>query len=434
MSLRAKFILYLVVIHFVFAAVSFVLLLDHRIWLLAIEAFFVLSFLAGAILTRQLFEPIKLIRSGVEFMKASDFSTRFREVNQPDLDPLIEVYNQMADSLREERIRSEEQEHFLQRIISASPSGIVTLDLDGRITMANSSAAALFGMEQEEILGRRLDELKSQLAVQIASLATHETRMLTLQGHRRVKCQALHFMDRGFARQFILMDELTEELRRSEKAAYEKLIRLISHEVTNTSSAVGSLMESCLNYSGQIDERDRNDFAEALSVAISRTNRMNKFIQQYAEVVRLPAPTIERCNISHLLDEVSRLLKDESERRRVAWLWDKGADLPHVDLDPIQMEQVLINICKNALEAIGAEGTITVHIDMEEGRPVLRIKDTGGGIPPEVQDHIFTPFYSTKKDGQGIGLTLVREVLLRHGFEYSLENVDRGAAEFSIFF
>ena len=109
-------------------------------------------------------------------------------------------------------------------------------------------------------------------------------------------------------------------------------------------------------------------------------------------------------------------------------------DLPEVDLDPAQMEQVFINILKNAVEAVGEEGTITLRLGNRDGRAFAVIRDSGCGIPPEVREHLFTPFYSSKTDGRGIGLTVVREVLVRHGFDFSLESRETGRTEFSIFF
>jgi len=122
LSLRSKFALYLVFIHLGLSREGIgVLLWKHRVWLLAAEAFFLLSFLISLRLVRSLFEPIRVIRSGVDFIKTHDFSTRIRPTGQAELDPLIDVYNRMADSLRQERIRSEEQEHFLQRILARVP-------------------------------------------------------------------------------------------------------------------------------------------------------------------------------------------------------------------------------------------------------------------------------------------------------------------------
>lgn len=257
--------------------------------------------------------------------------------------------------------------------------------------------------------------------------------MLSLGGRRRVKCQALTFMDRGFAHRFLLMDELTEELHRTETAAYEKLIRVMSHEVNNTTGAVGSLLDSCLGYGSQIGEADREDFVRAISVAISRTGRMNQFMQNFADVIRLPAPARQDADLGELISETALLLREESARRRVNWDLQVEKGMPRISIDPVQMEQVLINIFKNALEAIGEEGLITVRLSLRRNRPVLVVADTGDGFTAETRTHLFTPFYSTRKEGQGIGLTLVREILLRHGFDFNLQRSEADLTEFTIF-
>ncbi len=434
MSLRFKFTLYLVAVHLVTAALGVMVALHHRAFLLVVEASLLVSLLTGLWLLRALFRPIELIRAGAELIREGDFATRLREAGQRDLDPLIRVYNRMADTLRQERIRGEEREHLLQRIVSASPSGVLTLGLDGKITMANPAAALLLRRQEGEMLGRTLEELGSPLADQIATLEPEESRLVALQGRRRIRCQALTFMDRGFPRRSVIMDELTEELHRSEKAAYEKLIRMMSHEVGNTASAVRSLLDSCLAYGRQIAPADREDFVKALGIAASRTDRLHQFTQGFAEVVRLPAPRKRPTELRKLLEEIALFFREESSTRRIRWEWDSAGQLPPVPLDPVQMEQVFINIFKNSIEAIGTDGTIAVRLGFDRGRPFVTIRDDGGGIPEPVREHLFEPFYTSKDNGRGIGLTMTKEILLGHGFDFSFETVDARCAEFTILF
>ena len=289
MSLRLKLILYLLGIHLVFAGVSGYLLIDEKPWLLALELFFLLSFLAGARLVHHLRVPLDLIGTGAELIGEQDFTSKFIEVGQPEMDRLVEVYNRMIDQLREERTRQEEQHYFMDRILAASPSGIVTLDFDGRIALANPAAARLLGLAGDEAEGRGLDELGTDFGRSLQALAVGESEVLRVQG-RRVRCRRSQFIDQGFPRHFLLMEELTEELRLSEKEAYEKVIRLLSHEVNNSTGAVNSLLHSCLNYKDQLREADRGDFENALRVASGRIDHLSAFMRSYADVVRLPAP------------------------------------------------------------------------------------------------------------------------------------------------
>jgi len=260
MSLRLKFVVYLAAVHMLFAGVAAYLLLRDRIWLLAVEAIFVISLAIGVRLVRNLFGTIEMIRTGAQFIKDSDFTSRFREVGQPEMDQLIRIYNRMVDHLREERTMQQEKHYFLDKILKASPSGILTLDFDGRVAMANPSAELMLQSPNESILGHRLSEIDAPFFVELSQLKVGDSRVLALQGRRRIKCQKSQFLDRGFTREFILMEELTEELRQIEKSAYEKLIRMMSHEVNNSVGSANSLLHSCLNYKEQLKDEDRKDF------------------------------------------------------------------------------------------------------------------------------------------------------------------------------
>jgi two-component system nitrogen regulation sensor histidine kinase NtrY len=143
------------------------------------------------------------------------------------------------------------------------------------------------------LLGLRLDELPVPFIARVAGLLPGESVVLPLQGSRRMRWLKTHFVDRGFPRTLLVVEELTEELRRSERAAYEKVIRTLSHEVGNSIAAAPSVLESSLHYQEQIRVGDRADFEAALSVANTRLRHLNAFVRDYADVVRLPPPPIE---------------------------------------------------------------------------------------------------------------------------------------------
>jgi len=284
-SLRVKLTLYLVFIHLVFAGLAIVLLLDERGWLLALEAFFVVSLFIGVRLIHHFWVPLDLIRTGAELIGERDFTSKFVEVGQPEMDQLIRIYNRMIEQLRQERTRLHEQHYFVDKIQAASPSGVVTFDFDGKISMVNPSAERLLAVSGGEVVGEELQKIPSGFAQALALLEVGDSQVVAVQG-RRVRCQRLQFLDQGFQRSFILMEELTEELRQSEKAAYEKVIRLLSHEVNNSVGSVNSLLHSCLNYKGQLRQADQQDYETALQVAINRIDHLNAFMGSFADTVR----------------------------------------------------------------------------------------------------------------------------------------------------
>jgi nitrogen fixation/metabolism regulation signal transduction histidine kinase len=432
--LRWKVVSYLAAIHAVLAAVAVLALRDRPLWLLAAELLFALSLVLGYLLIRAFFVPLQLIRTGAELVAEKDFTSTFRPVGQPEMDALIGVYNRMIGELRSERLRLQEQHHFLDEVLSASPAGVVTLDFDGRVSAANPAAARLLGIPGDLLAGRRPDELPGVLGAELSTLPAGESRVLAL-GSRRLKASRGELYDRGFPRSFFLLEELTEELRASEKAAYEKLIRTLSHEVNNSIGPVLSLLESIREEGGDGEAADREDLDRALAVAATRLDHLRAFMRGYADVVRLPPPERRPCDVATLVQEILLLLGPELARRRIAWAWDERQEAPPVDLDRNQVEQVLVNVLQNAMEAIGEDGRISVSLTLEAAaHPVLAIRDTGPGIPEEARNHLFTPFFSTKRNGRGLGLTLAHEILTQHGFDFTLESHPAGGAEFRVRF
>ena len=251
-------------------------------------------------------------------------------------------------------------------------------------------------------------------------------------GARRVKCHHGTFIDRGFPRSFLLIEELTEELRQFERAAYEKLIRVMSHEVNNTVAASNSLLHSSLAYAGELAAGNREDFEQAIGIVIERTEQLGSFMRRFADVFRLPPPLTRPQNLVPMLQGMSRLLAANDNERGISWIWELQATAIRVEVDRGQFEQALVNILKNAIEAIDGTGTITIQLSSAAGRSTLAIEDTGPGIAAEAQSNLFTPFFSTKPHGQGIGLTLVQEILSAHGFDYGIERTGHGTTRFSI--
>ena len=207
---------------------------------------------------------------------------------------------------------------------------------------------------------------------------------------------------------------------------------MMSHEVNNSVGATGSLLHSCLTYRPLLPEEQGRDLEAALRVVITRTEQLGGLMRSFAEVVRLPPPQRRPTDLEELLRRVAVLLRAECERRQVTWTWAIEEPPGPIDLDPAQLEQVFVNIAKNALEAIDRTGTLTVRLGRRGTRPCATIEDTGPGIPPEARAHLFTPFFTTKDTGQGIGLMLIQQILEQHHFDYSLESPPGGPTRFSI--
>jgi two-component system nitrogen regulation sensor histidine kinase NtrY len=430
--LRRRATIYLVVVHLIFAGLGVALFLRNPFWLLGVEAILLVSLGAGLHLSREMYRQIGLAAEGMRLIRDEEFTSRFLPVGEPEIDDLIDVYNRMVDHLRDERVRLAEQHQFLSQVLQVSPSGVVILDFDQRISSLNPAAERLLDRPATAAVGLRLQALGSPLGDALASLKPGEARVVGLLGARRVKCQHGTFIDRGFRRSFLLVEELTEELRQFERAAYEKLIRVMSHEVNNTVTASNSLLHSSLTYAGELGAANRPDFEQAIGIVIERTSQLSSFMSRFADVFRLPAPQARPCDLVAVLGDLTRLLSARPEAAGVTWQWELDRPSVQVSIDRGQMEQAVLNILKNAIEAMEGRGTITLRVTTSAEGVILSIEDTGPGMTAEAQSNLFTPFFSTKPHGQGIGLTLVQEILTGHGFDYALERTPAGTTRFTI--
>lgn len=433
MNLRRRFLAYLVVVHVLLATAAAFLIRENRVWLVAAEAAFLLTFLWGLVLVTRLSAALTSVQGSAQLLEEGELMTRFREAGQPDIDLLVRVYNRMADGLRDERVRLQEQQYFLGRLLDVSPSGVVILDHDGRVTSVNAAAERLMGAALDTVAGRALADVPGPLAPAMADVQPGASAVVSLPDGRRVRCQSATFIDRGFPRRFYLVEELTEELRRTEKAAYEKVIRQMSHEVNNSVGATRSLLQSSLTYATALPAEDRRELEHAVEVATSRLERLNAFMRSFADVVRLPQPSLQPVDVEALVDGCVELMRAQASGAGVLWRRESAGPVGAVPMDAAQMEQALINVLKNAAEAAGPGGRVCVRTGREaEGAGSIEIEDSGPGIPEEARGQLFTPFFTTKENGQGIGLTVVQEILRRHGFTYTLDGPPGGPTRFRV--
>ncbi|HYE56927.1 MAG TPA: ATP-binding protein, partial [Rhodothermales bacterium] len=363
-------------------------------------------------------------QASADLLREGALGLRLRAPASPELARLTDTFNTLAAHLQAERIRLEEQQLLLDKILRAVPVGVLLTDFDGRVTFANPAALHLVGGGE----GVRLSELPAPFGPALQE-HTDDTVALTTPDGRRLRLLRGTYFDRGHPRAFVLVEELTEEVRRSEKAAYERLIRLVAHEVGNTTAAVGAVLQALPAVAPELGP----DALEALSAARTRADGLAAFVRRLADVARLPDPALTLTDVDRLVAGIVEAMRRHAEGAGVM-LTANLRPVPNVALDAVQIEQVLVNVLKNAVEAAGAGGHVTVRLYVDRSVPVLEVEDDGGTLTEEAKAHLFTPFFTTKPDGQGLGLTLAREVLTRHGFRYSLDGAPGSLTRFTIRF
>jgi two-component system, NtrC family, nitrogen regulation sensor histidine kinase NtrY len=221
----------------------------------------------------------------------------------------------------------------------------------------------------------------------------------------------------------VMIEELTAEILAAEKKAYGKVIRMMAHEVNNTIGPVNSILQSALESEELWSGTGNNNMQNALQVAWERNSSLSIFMRNFTEVVRLPVPKLNTIDLHQLIKRIASFIEVMAQNKRIAFSYNFDTEPLLIFADVQQIEQVLINIAKNSIEAIDQEGF--VRFDTNTSLKQLIITDNGRGIQTENSNQLFSPFFSTKKDGQGIGLTLVKEVLINHGYEFSLQTINK---------
>ncbi len=440
---RSFLILYLAAVHLAVLVVIFLYKDAVGLWFFAIEATLLVSWLIGLWLVRRATAPAELLESFSSLLEESEFTTRLSPTGFAESDAIIDVYNRMLETLHDEYLRIGEQRGFFEQFLLTAPVGVLILDFDQAISVANPMVCQLMGTDAESLQGRKLAGLDQALAKQLQQMGDNSETIIGHSGTRRIRIQKSAFRDRGFERAFYLFEELTRVLADSEKQAYEKLIRTMSHEVNNTVASTSSLLQSCLNYADQLNAQDEGDYRTALDVAIRRNQRLNEFMKAYADVVKLPAPHKRETDLVAMLDQMMIMFRAESDQRSIEWVAEYGKTPLMLMLDRNLIEQALINICRNAMDAIGNGGRITVSVTnrrnphlinggSDRNSVCLAIIDSADGLADKDISQLFSPFYTTRQTGQGIGLTLVKEILTGHGFAYDLRRRDDEQTEFLV--
>jgi nitrogen fixation/metabolism regulation signal transduction histidine kinase len=432
-TLRTKFIAYLAVLHTLSGSViGYLLWKVHPYWVFAVEGALLVSLWGALWLFQRFYEPLELLKSSADFLREKDFSTTLSTTGQPETDALIEVYNTMLLSLRQERVRTEEQGILLQTLINASPTGIMLCTEVLVVLSLNPAIKKMFELLDSDCIGKPLEPALMPLAEIILTMQHGESFLATHKG-RRFKVQKTGFVERGIPHTLVLVEEVTAELRATERVAYERVIRILAHEVNNSTGAAQSLMESALHYERyfvpETPQEEREDFREALSVASERLHDLGVFMREYADVVRLPAPNIRRLNLGELLKNTAILFREACIAHHISLRVVVPEEPLVIAADAAQFQHVLTNLVKNAVEAFAhdisslpEERVITLLARFDAKSVYIAVEDTGSGLSNHAMQSIETPFFTTKETGQGIGLMLVREILAAHEYSFTLEN------------
>lgn len=371
--------------------------------------------IAAAVLRERLSQSLRTISNILMAFREADYSLRATKADRDDpLGEILVELNLFAEVLRTGRLRATEASLLLDQVIAAVDVAIFVFDEQARLRLLNPAGEALLGRGNAAILGT-----EAQALGLAACLGVEAGAVLALdfgRGAGRYSVRKGAFRSEGLPHTFLALSNVSAALRQEEREAWRRLVRVLGHEINNSLSPIKSMA----NALGQIVRKDplpadwREDLESALEVIESRAEALRRFTTAYATLARLPEPRRAPVEMGALVRRAAGL------ERRLDIELTAGPELMAL-LDADQIEQVLINLVRNATDAVlPSTGRVRVAWRGESEALVVEIEDDGPGILNA--DNLFVPFFTTKRGGTGIGLALSRQIVEAHGGTLTLEN------------
>lgn len=352
-----------------------------------------------------------------EAVAGGDFSFTFPEGDKRRTDQVTaESLNRIRDMLAHARQETIDKERYYAQILENVRTGIVAYDEQGFVTQTNSAAATLFGLPVLTHI-RQLDRVSNGLADLLLAAAAGDTRTLTLhdvESTRQLSLQVSQSRIRDRNLRILVVNDIHNELDNKEIDSWISLTRVLTHEIMNSVSPITSLSESLRT----LVPDTSSELYKGLDVIHSTGRGIEGFVESYRQFTHIPTPAPTLFYVRGLVERAVQLVQSVPENTRINFRWsvEPGDMLLHADENLVG--RVLNNLLKNAVEAIGQgnDGWVEVRGFLNErGDVVMEVSDSGGPIPPEVEERIFIPFFTTKTDGSGIGLSISRQIMRLSG-------------------
>lgn len=365
--------------------------------------------------------PLYTLSNLLEALREGDFSLRGSRARRGDaIGDVVWEVNALSETLREQRLRVEETLALLSKVVQEIDIAVLTFDDRGRIRLINPAAGRLLALRPELALMKTAEELG--LADLLVERGARTVRREFPGGSGRFEIAVAQFRQGGIPHDLLVISDLSRALREEERLAWQRLIRVLGHELNNSLAPIKSMSQSLTSVLGRspLAEDWRDDVVGGLRLIGDRAESLNRFMAGYTALAKLPPPKRRDVRIADLLGRVAQL-----ETRRVVQITCDAALT--ASIDPDQIEQALINVVRNAAEASPEGAIVSVSADTDAGQVTIRIRDHGTGLPPS--DNLFVPFFTTKPGGSGIGLVLTRQIIEAHEGRFTISNAEAGGAE-----
>jgi len=357
---------------------------------------------------------LRTLSNLLEAMTHGDYSMRGRRqsnVEQDALNELVGQINELADTLTKQRFIAAESQLLLNKVIHEIKVAIIAINADQQVTLANPEAKKLFAIEDAKELSfvdlnLSTDLLKKQRQLVELTLPKHK-------GQFEIVVQS--FREQGQQHHLLFITDVRLLLRSKEREAWQNLVRVLSHEINNSLAPIASISGTLQNLISkqQLDDELKQDIDDSLGLIKERSQGLTQFIQSYKSVMQIPEPQIQQIDLPEFFNDIMQMFHEQCEFA-VDW------QLQQIQADPLLLKQVLINIVKNAIEAMPNGGTVSINSSQNQQMAQIQVCDQGSGISN--MENLFTPFFTTKPQGSGIGLLFCRQTIEAHQGYFSIDN------------
>jgi len=371
-------------------------------------------------------------------IKQQDFSNTYHYKREQDLNYAFHEINQVLKTLRNEKASNL---IYLQTIVEHVRVALVCFDDQMRVELVNHAAKELFDKNLITSI-RSLKHLSAELLDTITNIKNGERELvkLSLGGKlMNLSILATEFKLQDEAFKLVSFQDIKSELEANEIESWQKLIRVLTHEIKNSVIPISTLSDVILQMikdeSGQpdlskLDNEGIEDLVGGLETIESRSKGLANFVKTYDQLTKVPKPDIQVVKVEELIGRLVNLFKADIDQNLIQLALKVEQNLT-IEIDPDLIDQVLINLFKNAIEALQGlkNPTISLHAHHDEEGTTIMVSDNGPGIPDEIVENIFVPFYTTKTSGSGIGLSLSRQIMRLHKGSLEVRSTkDRGTS------
>ncbi|MGE0590058.1 MAG: PAS domain-containing sensor histidine kinase [Cyclobacteriaceae bacterium] len=383
----------------------------------------------------------------LESIKYSDFISGFTSDNQlgKNFKELNEAFNEVLEAFRKARSEKEEHWQYLNTVVQQVRTGILSFDAEGEVQLINANAKKFMGVSTITNLEELID-INPRLYKAIYDTEPGKSTLYKGSSDLLLTIQATEMRMRGDTVKLVTLQNIQTELQRQELEAWQNLTRVLRHEIMNSITPISSLTSTLreildhdltrVNEHYELKNEGADDLREGLNTIESRSRGLIKFIDAYREYTSLPQPNFKVIKVKDLLNKVESLMRNEIRKTKVTFRVNMVEDFLTIEADEEMIEQVLINLVKNALEACQEtkDPKVELHAGHIDENVVIQVVDNGPGIIREALDKVFVPFFSTKATGSGIGLSLSRQILQLHNGSLSVDSVPNVKTVFTLKF